>query len=44
MVKRAGFAPKALAVMPVWYVRLVLRIAIRGQKWATMDLLLGFKR
>jgi len=24
----------------VWYLRLVLRIAIRGQKWATMDHLL----
>jgi pimeloyl-ACP methyl ester carboxylesterase len=40
MVKSAGFAPSALAIMPVWYVRLVLSIAIRGQKWATMDRLL----
>jgi pimeloyl-ACP methyl ester carboxylesterase len=40
MVKGAGFAPKAVAIMPVWYVRLALRIAIRGQKWATMDRLL----
>jgi pimeloyl-ACP methyl ester carboxylesterase len=40
MVKSAGFAPAPLAVMPVWYVRLVLSIAIRGQKWATMDQLL----
>jgi pimeloyl-ACP methyl ester carboxylesterase len=40
MVKSAGFAPKAVAIMPVWYLRLVLRIAIRGQKWATMDPLL----
>jgi pimeloyl-ACP methyl ester carboxylesterase len=40
MVKSAGFAPKPLAVMPVWYVRLVLSIAIRGRKWATMDRLL----
>jgi hypothetical protein len=35
-----GFAPRAVAIMPVWYVRLGLRIAIRGQKWATMDRLL----
>ena len=40
MVKSAGFAPAPLAIMPVWYVRLVLRVAIRGQKWATMDRLL----
>lgn len=40
MVKSAGFAPGALAIMPVWYLRLVLRFAIRGQKWATMDALL----
>jgi pimeloyl-ACP methyl ester carboxylesterase len=40
MVKAAGFAPAPLAIMPVWYVRLVLRIAIRGQKWNTMDRLL----
>ena len=40
MVKSAGFAPAALAATPVWYVRLVLRFAIRGQKWATMDRLL----
>lgn len=40
MVKGAGFAPPALAIMPVWYVRTVLRIAIRGPKWASMDRLL----
>ena len=40
MVKSAGFAPRALAVMPVWYVRLVLWTVIRGQKWATMGPLL----
>jgi pimeloyl-ACP methyl ester carboxylesterase len=40
MVKGSGFAPRAVAVMPVWYLRWVLRIAIRGQKWATMDRLL----
>jgi pimeloyl-ACP methyl ester carboxylesterase len=40
MAKSAGFAPAPLKIMPVWYVQLLLRIAIRGQKWATMDLLL----
>ncbi len=40
MAKGAGFAPKAVEVMPVWFMRLALRIAIRGQKWATMDQLL----
>lgn len=40
MVKSAGFAPGAVAIMPVWYVRLILRIAIRDHKWAAMDRLL----
>ncbi len=40
MVKHAGFAPRALAVMPLWFVRAVLRVAIRGPKWASMDRLL----
>jgi pimeloyl-ACP methyl ester carboxylesterase len=40
MVKSAGFAPAAIAVMPVWWVRLALRTAVRGPKWATMDRLL----
>jgi pimeloyl-ACP methyl ester carboxylesterase len=40
MVKSAGFAPGPVAIMPVWYLRLVLRVAIRGHKWATMDRLL----
>lgn len=33
MVKHAGFAPRPLTVMPVWYVKAVLRLAIRGQHW-----------
>jgi pimeloyl-ACP methyl ester carboxylesterase len=41
MVKHAGFAPRALAVMPLWYVRAVLRLAIRGQRWDAMEPLLG---
>ena len=40
MVKSAGFAPRPLALMPVRYVRLVLRLAVRGEKWAVMDQLL----
>jgi pimeloyl-ACP methyl ester carboxylesterase len=40
MVKGAGFAPGPVAIMPLWYLRLVLRVAIRGRKWATMDRLL----
>jgi pimeloyl-ACP methyl ester carboxylesterase len=40
MVKRAGFAPRPIASMPLWYVRLVLRLAVRGPKWATMNQLL----
>jgi pimeloyl-ACP methyl ester carboxylesterase len=40
MVKGSGFAPRVVAMMPVWYLRLVLRVVIRGHKWATMDRLL----
>jgi pimeloyl-ACP methyl ester carboxylesterase len=40
MAKSAGFAPAPLKILPVWYVQLLLRIAIRGQKWETMDRLL----
>lgn len=40
MVKRAGFAPFPLMLMPLWYVRLMLRVAIRGPKWERMDHLL----
>lgn len=40
MVKSAGFAPRPLTVMPLWYVRLMLRLAIRGPKWERMDHLL----
>jgi pimeloyl-ACP methyl ester carboxylesterase len=40
MVKSAGFAPAALSAMPVWCVRLVLQLGIRGAKWATLDSLL----
>ena len=40
VIKRAGFAPAALTVMPLRYVRLVLRLAIRGPTWERMDHLL----
>lgn len=40
MVKNAGFAPAPLTVLPLWYVRLMLRLAIRGPKWERMDRLL----
>jgi pimeloyl-ACP methyl ester carboxylesterase len=40
MVKHAGFAPRALEVMPLWYIRAVLRLAIRSRRWATMEPLL----
>ena len=40
MVKHAGFAPGPLAVMPLWFVRLILRIAIRPHRWASMEPLL----
>jgi pimeloyl-ACP methyl ester carboxylesterase len=36
MVKHAGFAPRPLAAMPLWYVRLMLRLAVRGPKWERM--------
>lgn len=40
MVKHAGFAPRVLAAMPLWYVRAVLRLAVRGRRWQTMEPLL----
>jgi pimeloyl-ACP methyl ester carboxylesterase len=40
MVKQAGFAPRPLMLMPLWQVRLMLRIAIREPKWKRMDPLL----
>jgi pimeloyl-ACP methyl ester carboxylesterase len=40
MVKHNGFAPRPLAVMPLFYVRAVLRLAIRSGQWASMDPLL----
>jgi pimeloyl-ACP methyl ester carboxylesterase len=40
MVKHNGFAPRPLAVMPLTYVRPVLRLAIRRRQWTSMEPLL----
>lgn len=40
MVKTAGFAPQPVRVMPLWYVKLILRIVLRGEQWTTKDRLL----
>jgi pimeloyl-ACP methyl ester carboxylesterase len=40
MVKNAGFAPRALAAMPLRYVKGVLRLAIRRPRWRSIDGLL----
>jgi pimeloyl-ACP methyl ester carboxylesterase len=40
MVKHNGFAPRPLAVMPLSFVRMMLRLAIRPRQWASMDQLL----
>jgi pimeloyl-ACP methyl ester carboxylesterase len=40
MVKQNGFAPRPLAIMPLSYVRAVLRLAIRSRQWASMNPLL----
>jgi pimeloyl-ACP methyl ester carboxylesterase len=40
MVRGAGGAPRALERMPLWYVRLMLRLFIRQDRWRPMDPLL----
>ena len=40
MVTGAGFAPATLTKLPQWYVRAVLRLAVRGSHWETMEPLL----
>jgi pimeloyl-ACP methyl ester carboxylesterase len=40
MVKHNGFAPTPLAVMPLWCIRAMLRLAIRSREWDPMDRLL----
>jgi pimeloyl-ACP methyl ester carboxylesterase len=40
MVKNTGLAPRPVAAMPLWCLRMVLRFAVRGSKWATTSQLL----
>jgi pimeloyl-ACP methyl ester carboxylesterase len=40
MVKYSGNAPRPIEMMPIWYLRLVLRLAVRGAQWQTMQRLL----
>jgi pimeloyl-ACP methyl ester carboxylesterase len=40
MVKNAGFAPRALAAMPLWCVEDVMGLAIRGPRWRSIEGLL----
>jgi pimeloyl-ACP methyl ester carboxylesterase len=40
MVKNAGHAPWPIGIMPGWYVALVLRLAVRGERWSTIERLL----
>jgi pimeloyl-ACP methyl ester carboxylesterase len=40
MVKHAGFAPRPLEVMPLWFVRAILRLAQRPHRWAATERLL----
>lgn len=40
MVRGAGGAPPALERMPLWYVKLMLRLFIRGARWRGIDALL----
>jgi hypothetical protein len=40
MVRGAGGAPRALERMPLWYVKLILRLFIRKQQWRQIEPLL----
>ena len=40
MVRQSGFAPSAVAKLPLWYVRLILRLVIRRRQWQEMEPLL----
>ena len=40
-VRGSGHAPAALAGMPTWYSRLILRAAVRGRRWQQVDPLLA---
>jgi len=41
MVKKAGYAPRPLTVMPLWYVRAILRLVIGVRQWKKMEPLLA---
>jgi pimeloyl-ACP methyl ester carboxylesterase len=41
MVKQAGFAPRPLALMPLWLVRAALRFGIPSEEWQQTEKLLG---
>lgn len=40
MAKGAGHAPAPVQLMPVWLVRPMMRLALRGQRWAGIDRML----
>jgi pimeloyl-ACP methyl ester carboxylesterase len=40
MVKKAGFAPRPLTAMPLPYVKAILRVAMRGDRWSSLAPLL----
>jgi pimeloyl-ACP methyl ester carboxylesterase len=40
MVRHGGFAPSFLTRLPLWYVKLVLRLAIRDHRWREIEPLL----
>ncbi|MDI1289056.1 MAG: alpha/beta hydrolase [bacterium] len=40
MVKNSGFAPPPASHLPLWYLRIVLRIAIRQERWQHLEPLL----
>jgi pimeloyl-ACP methyl ester carboxylesterase len=39
-VRGSGQAPAVLRKLPLWYVKLVLRVAVRGEEWRSMEPLL----
>lgn len=40
MVRGSGGLPRIVARLPTWYLRAVLRVVVRGQKWARIEPLL----
>ncbi len=39
-VQQSGQAPGPVARLPLWYLRTIMRLVVRGEKWARMDALL----